>query len=316
MTEYRKLLESVGEHYALKALRIQLLHNGTNKVFRIGTDNTELILKLFPKKSRRREDIKKERDLMTYLLVNGISCPAIVEPLTLSKEALFTHGEVEYYGIMMHEQHGKSIGLDNDPCLLFLLGEALSKLHKIQPPTFLSGACSFTYPSELMTSLEEQFYQPQCNILPLITDLYESFGTLHPHDNNMQPASICHGDAWPGNGIFGHSSCILIDFEHARLSLPIFDIATFLWWVLGHNNRDYAQLMWTHFKTGYGTEINSLLNSDLSTLLKINELRSLIFLYKNTPLSEGALASITHKCQWFTTILKSNLTEREIWKLA
>lgn len=315
MTMHSKLIQTLSEAYSLKILGTRLLYNGVNKIFKIDTDKKQLFFKIFKKTLRTSEEINYERKLLIYLSWNGISCSRPIEPPS-HQESIFPYNGLEYYGILMHEDIGKTIDNDTDPSQIFNFGGALSRLHKVKLPDFSSSSCALTDTSELIKSLNDPSFKPQCNLLPLIIDLYESLDTLLPSKENPAQTSICHGDAWPGNAIFNNGSCTLIDFERSQPSLPIFDVATFLWWALGHKDRDYALLLWTQFKQGYGTDINEILKNDISTLIKLNELRSLVFLYKNAALSEKALAHVTNRTKWFTTDLKPNLVEREIWKLA
>jgi len=317
MTTHKKIMQALVDTYGLDVQNVQLFYNGVSKLFKINTDEKTLILKAFQKNLRTSDEITYERKILTYLSANAILCSRPIEPITSGEEAIFFYKGLEYYGILMHEENGKNIDLINtDASQIFSFGKSLSQLHGVDLPDFKISYRSLTDPGELIKTLADQTYTPKCDLLPIINNLYDSFGGISYPPKNSTEMSICHGDAWPGNAMFFNGQCTLIDFEQSQASLPSFDVSTFLWWTLNHSRRDHALILWEAFKQGYGAGVDDILDNDISTLVKTNELRSLIFLYKNSELSEKAFAHLTLKSKWFTTILKPNLCAAEIWKLA
>jgi thiamine kinase-like enzyme len=147
-------------------------------------------------------------------------------------------------------------------------------------------------------------------IRTLIVTLFNHIRALPSTPNNNR--SICHGDAWPGNALYHNNFCTLLDFEHTCISTPAFDISTFLWWAIGQQKNTNTTDAWNYFKQGYGETLENLLDENLPKLIKLNELRSLIFIANHIFINEELFGHLKTRTQWIIdaspSVLK-NFTE-------
>jgi thiamine kinase-like enzyme len=139
----------------------------------------------------------------------------------------------------------------------------------------------------------------------LIVKLYRNIQThpIAPQSNDI--SCICHGDAWPGNALYSEKSCVLLDFEHSRISTAAFDISTFLWWALDQHDDLVHVDAWRKLKIGYGDNLYSLLNKNTPRYIKTNELRSLIFIHNHIDITDELFEHINNRALWLMEILPS-----------
>lgn len=288
MIGQNSLLHEISQGYAIQAERAELIYNGINKIFRISNSTKHFILKIFRKNEHTKYQISFERNMMTHLLINKLDC---IEPIfpESHEEQIYVFDNQTYYGILSYEHNGTTYTANSAHELLF--GRALLKLHNCPAPPFINPKKSSTSPNQIIKKLRKIRDYPQANLLKkIIIKLFEDIEkTSTPHTQHFK-RHICHGDAWPGNALYSKNHCTLIDFEHTNISDPAFDIATFMWWLTGVEDKEEQKLtIWNNFTSGYGGTIESYINKYTPTLIKTNQLRNLVFLHNNIVISEEIL---------------------------
>lgn len=153
------------------------------------------------------------------------------------------------------------------------------------------------------------------NLRTLILKLYNNIQASLPAPISNNKLCICHGDAWPGNALYSENSCTLLDFEHSRISTPAFDISTFIWWALGQQNHTTNINAWKSLKQGYGEVLETRIDQNTPRFIKINELRSLVFIYNNILITDELFEHINKRTQWFIDSLPGSLNSVEILEL-
>nr|WP_231985528.1 hypothetical protein [Pseudomonas vancouverensis] len=82
------------------------------------------------------------------------------------------------------------------------------------------------------------------------------------------------------------------------------DIATYIWWLTDCNQcKGQPLVSWNAFAKGYGDSIERLITPSTPTLIKINQLRSLAFLYRHIALNEEILEYVQRQ----TSVLMQRL---------
>ncbi|MNQ51677.1 serine/threonine protein kinase [compost metagenome] len=297
MNDLDRLKRSISETYDLEVKHIELIYNAINKIFRITSNNGTLILKLFKKNDHSNYKISFERKVMLHIFFHQIN---IIEPIPPAspQEQIYQFENQLYFGILTRECSGDLyFTKNNTQTHNYLFGQILFKLHNSPPPSLRNPKYDTTNSEHLILKLEKSNHSWQVFQLKQIIDtLYTNIKeTTQSHTESVRKC-ICHGDAWPGNALYFSKTCTLIDFEHTRISDPAFDIATFIWWLSGSEYKESEKFKaWECFTRGYGDSINQLLNRKLSTLIKINQLRSLVFLHNNIIISDEILEHARHQ---------------------
>jgi Ser/Thr protein kinase RdoA (MazF antagonist) len=304
MTLPQKLSTTLFNNYNLQAKDLQLIYNGMNKIFKFHSCNIGYALKLFHTDCRTPYQIQYERQLMMHLIVQGIECPEPISPCPDREEAVFKYLNQEYYGLLTHESKGVPFSPENDHSQIPAFGQALIKLHNCPPFPLKNPLPYLTDSNKLMEDFKRNASSKlRSRLESLIVKLYSSIQAHPIVTESNDTACICHGDAWPGNALYSENSCMLLDFEHSRISTPAFDISTFLWWALDHHDDLMHIDAWRKLKIGYGDYLDRLLNKNTSRYIKINELRSLIFVHKNIEITEELFEHINDRALWIMKIL-------------
>lgn len=306
LTLPREFLILLLDNYNLKAKDTQLAHDGTNKIIKFHCNDIKYVLKLFPTNCRTPYQIQYERKLMSHLTDQEIKCPGPIPQPPNKKELVFKYSNQEYYGLLTLESNGVPFSPKNDHSQIPAFGRALIKLHNCPPFPLKNPLPHLADSTKLMESVKrEASSKIKIHLENLILKLYSSIQT---HPTTPQPNDtrcICHGDAWPGNALYSEKSCVLLDFEHSRVSTPAFDISTFLWWALDQDDNLVHIDAWRQLKIGYGDSLDLLLNKNTSRYIKTNELRSLIFILNHIDVTDELFEHISNRAIWIMKVLPS-----------
>ncbi|WP_420234202.1 phosphotransferase enzyme family protein [Pseudomonas sp. ABY48] len=317
MTLSRELSVVLLNDYNLQANGLNLTYDGTNKIIKFHSGNLKYVLKLFPANCRTSYQIQYERQLIMHLIVQGIECPKPIPPCLDREESVFKYLNQDYYGLLTHESKGVPFSPENDHSQIPAFGRALIRLHNCSPFPLKNHLPYLTDPTKLMEGIKrDASTQLKSRLESLILKLYSSIQThpIAPESNDT--SCICHGDAWPGNALYSENSCVLLDFEHSRISTPAFDISTFLWWALDQHDDIVHIDAWRKLKIGYGDCLDRLLSKNTSRYIKINELRSLIFLHNHIDITDELFDHINERALWIMKILPSASDPIKILELA
>lgn len=288
MSTYNSLAELLHDEYNLQVNVTTNIYDAINKIFQITTDTDTLIIKLINRHHCTKYRISFERKIMNYAYSNHINVSQPFLP-TSKNEPIYRLEDQAYYSILTRKCTGHQHSSNSSHQTNYILfGKALSELHNLPTPQLNNPKFDTSKPSHLISTISAHSNSPLANILKtIIYNLYQNIESTRAAEIENTKRCICHGDAWPGNALYSNNSCTLIDFEHTRIADPTFDISTFIWWLTGLNYSEREKFnLWKNFAKGYGMAEKSLLNKNTKTMIKINQLRSLIFLYNNIILNK------------------------------
>jgi Ser/Thr protein kinase RdoA (MazF antagonist) len=307
MSSTQELTRALLKAYDLQASEFELIYDGINKIIKFRANNKNLTLKLFNQNNRTHYQISYERKIVHHIIDNKIACIVPIDTITNQSEQIYRYEGQHYYGIVTIEDTGCTFTpTENLESQISIFGESLYKLHTCKLPNLPSPHPYFTDENRLISRLRKDIDTPYSKeIKALIITLFKHIHTLPSTLSNKR--SICHGDAWPGNALYHKNSCVLLDFEHTSISTPAFDISTFIWWATGQQNNTEAINAWSYFKQGYGETLENLFNEDLPRLIKLNELRSLVFIANYIVINEELLGHLKTRTQWFIDAFPSDL---------
>ncbi|MBZ9784265.1 phosphotransferase [Pseudomonas sp. REP124] len=286
MSSLNNLTLQILSAHKLAANNIGMIYNGVNKLFRVTTDNKTYILKIFRKSHTPINNIVYERKITQYLFSQKIDCTQVISS-TCNIEQLYTFEGAEYYGILTYESDGNQYSESSTYHHEALFGNALQKLHNCPRPTFNNPAFNPNNAHHLISAFDKsKNSQTTRKLKKIITILVNDISASKQYPATRTKYCVCHGDAWPGNALYQNNTCTLLDFEHARIFDPTFDVSTFIWWLTGvDHSENYKHAAWNSFVNGYGASAKHLSNNKVPIYIKTNQLRSLIFLLNNITLN-------------------------------
>lgn len=316
MTPDPKILLALSQAYALNITNLELLYDGINKIFACNANETELILKLSPTNIRTPRQIAYERQLVKHVHTNGIECAKPLRPNNGKKEKNYIYSGRQYYGILSRKIRGTPFTPEMSHSQLSAFGLSLSKLHECVHPHLATPPPSLINASQLVEKLSNPIDSVHMSRLrKIIKNLFDDIQSRPIALDSNNASCICHGDAWPGNALYTKYSCVLLDFEHSRVCQPAFDISTFLWWMLGQHDGKSRIAAWDRFQEGYGDALAIRLDNNTATYIKINELRSLVFLYNHVHINDEIYEHINQQTRWLLKELSRPLKGRELLAL-
>lgn len=316
MTPDSRMLLALSQTYALNITNLELLYDGINKIFACNANETELILKLSPTDIRNPRQIAYERRLTKHVHTNGIECAKPLFPNNGKKEKIYIYSGRQYYGTLTHKIKGTPFTPEISHSQLYAFGLSLSKLHKCVQPHLATPPPSLINATQIVKKLSSPIDSVHMGRLRKI--IKKLFDDIQSHPIALDPnnaSCICHGDAWPGNALYIKNSCVLLDFEHSRICQPAFDISTFLWWMLGQHDDKSRITAWDRFQEGYGDALAIRLDNNTATYIKINELRSLVFLYDHVHINDEIFEHINQQTRWLLKELSRPLMGCELLAL-
>lgn len=316
MTFAPELSPALFRAYGLQPSELELIYDGVNKIFKFSASNAKLILKLFNRNNRNQYQISYERRIMKHVRANKIGCIEPLDPTSDKGEQVYLYLGQKYYGILTHEDKGATFTPENCHSQIPMFGTSLYKLHNCKRPNLVNPPPNLIDAFQLISHLKKSVDSPHASKLKVLIlklfDNIQAYPTMPESNDNL---SICHGDAWPGNALYSENSCILLDFEHSRVSTPAFDISTFIWWALGQHNDSTNINAWKSLEQGYGDVLETRIDKNTPRYIKINELRSLAFIYNHILITDELFEHINKRTLWLMDALPPSLKGVEILEL-
>lgn len=320
MNSLDSLMRSISETYDLHIKHMELIYDAVNKIFRITNDNDSLIFKILNKRDHSKQRISFERKITLHISSHQ---PNSIKPILAKAqiEKTYLYENQFYYGILTRECTGNPYLTNaSDQSDDYLFGQALFTLHHIPPPPLRNPKHDTSNVKHLISKLgSPNCSQKTIQLKKIIQTLHNDINLTTLSHSGRKRRCICHGDAWPGNALYSSNACTLIDFEHTRISDPAFDVATFIWWLMGSEHTKLEKFKsWEQFSNGYGESIKHLINNSTPALIKTNQLRSLIFLHNNIIINkevlEYAQRQTFHLLDKLPLRLKSEQLPEALWK--
>ncbi len=202
-----------------------------------GWDNELIIINQqyafrFPKNNEIAKKIKMEKELLDFLMMK--------EPLLQFPDYTFLYDKQEKLICTYHQYiDGVQLDLNKDEINIDesakLLGDFLTKLHRIQATDFKQGSIStihtLDYWYDLYTSVKQEIYPLLSRVYQSkIDQLFQNF--LQQYRNEKSTKCVIHGDLTCANILYNPTSHLVtgvIDFTDAQISDPAFDFAGFYW---------------------------------------------------------------------------------------
>ncbi|RVH43841.1 aminoglycoside phosphotransferase family protein [Sinorhizobium meliloti] len=208
---------------------------------------------------KRPDRAQREARLLTIVTDHEPSIATKPFPDAQHAGAAFAWGGERYFGIATAVAPGTPY--DESIGELRRFGQALAKLHSVRA----FGDAGVDRAEQVDHSRSDHHEGSLVDqISPVTATAADCVDRGRPTDSGRR--SICHGDAWPGNGRFGAHAVTLFDFEHASIGDPVRDFANVAWWLTGlQQPSDTIAKLWTAFLEGYD-EGHDPLRPDLSSL--------------------------------------------------
>lgn len=275
--------------YGIKIHALNMVMDGVNTTFSVGAEEGCFFLRLYRSIGRSYSDIAFEHQALTEFPNS--------QHVNVSKPVKDKHGHtvcrVNYkdnlrLAALFTSAAGQKPDLRVDVVRLF--GTSLACFHQMMAS--FEGKTKRRLPDiahyiDDINSVKPEIVS-ELNKASRLSQLVEREGSFCNRAFALQHEQFCHGDAWLGNIHVDADTVTFFDLDDCGIGSPIYDIATFAWWML-RTKSDPAFFM--AFKDSYlGNKQNGALSfSDLPFFVVKNEIRSLAFLVKYNLLDETML---------------------------
>lgn len=172
--------------------------------------------------------------------------------------------------LLYTEARGQSLRVyfDNEdtPKAIFLVGQALRKLHNIPSPSFLPVWSLDAYFAPLLKRIKSE----------VKVDIVERLQTLQNKLGTSNASALIHGDPWPENFIIDKTIKIvtIIDFTDTSLGDPAFDLGFFqMHCITAPARASWKDALWQ----GYGL-VNDIFMNRVYQWTAINLLHNALYL--------------------------------------
>lgn len=211
----KKIMALYGKENVLELRPLSLGISNSN--FKVITDAETLLLKISNDKNRAQ--LEDEQKILHYLATRYEY--SLTPHLTLEGELVYQMGQ--YFGVVYPFVEGIPPGPSDVTCSL--IGEALGKLHQIEPSPLPGDLRSHEEVGFDATQIIDYLANPKCP-----EDFKEMFAKCFPdrlqnylnHDHRM---NVIHGDLYYDNTLFYHEKvAAVLDFEQGGIGPILLDL--------------------------------------------------------------------------------------------
>ncbi len=211
-----EILQNVCEYFSLGNLRCFENAGGcANKNSELETDKGRYFVKFVLKHSL--DALRSEIEYVERISSTGFPCPVPIKCEDGDNVFNYEENSIVVLPYIQGKAHDTAT-----PERISQLGCAMAELHLVDTSS-LQPRTTWWHPDYLATSFAQAKERFDNESLDELERKIASFTTF---DSNTLPASIVHGDPWPGNALFdGEQLVALVDWEETTIGYSIFDLA-------------------------------------------------------------------------------------------
>ncbi|MGN1347228.1 MAG: phosphotransferase enzyme family protein [Eubacteriales bacterium] len=208
-------------------VRIRLLQKGINNEIYVLTDgNTDFYLRMSPENFRSWEEIDSEIRLLLHLSENDVE---VALPVQMLDGTYFSKLGNRY--AVLFEDAGGEVRADKSVTELFLLGEALAKIH-----TCTAGLDLYKKPLDSEYFIDKplaaiRFFFGDTDVYPKATEIAERLRVRFHEYENLSPGFL-HGDPHNYNIRYTDLAPKFFDFDSFGFGPQMYDLGEQMWNIL------------------------------------------------------------------------------------
>jgi Ser/Thr protein kinase RdoA (MazF antagonist) len=241
------LLES---SYDLGKVRLVFLKRGFNDTYRVDSDQTSYILRVYRFGRRQHADIRSELHILNQLHEAGI--PISVPVPDRNGETIQTLPAPEGLRQLVLFSFTEGLAIRKpDLVQCHKTGEALARIHRTLKNTD-PGPLAWNYEPEKVFAFVRDSVNPALQPYPADLKWLDEFERIFREKMKSceLPAGICHGDLQAENFYFTHSGDVsFIDFDFCGRGSLLYDLGAYTWYDHGGKSKEMLQA----FYSGYSS---------------------------------------------------------------
>lgn len=278
--------EKLSSRYGRLFTDVDVVVGGVNRTYRVLAGEDIFYLRLYRSFGRPLSQITAEVSLLTRFPENpyvGVSRPVATTDGAHVTELSWS-GE-QRHACLFQSAEGEQIELNNI-AHMERFGASIANLHLVMPAAIDGEVREFNPIATVHDALRALREVPQSDeVVKALVDEY--LPSLLRLDLGSLVSGICHGDPWTGNARFQNGKTVFFDFDDFGYGPFMLDLSTAAWH-FAHEESAKNAAMTSALIAGY-EKVRPLSVPELEALplfIKLNEVRSLLFLNRYCALSD------------------------------